>query len=152
MHLLSYDQFAKLRLRDFAPPNVAIGEASDWEWLGARWFNEGVGFTSFSRPLHAPEETGGLEVSFPAFPADSSQRLLVMIGLPLRPGMSASEVLTALGTPTATHLYVPDRHTYDFVLGSPDSYRIGCTITARDGLVHVSVVREDILSRIGRAA
>ena len=55
--------------------------------------------------------------------------------------MSAADMFSALGAPIATHQYVPDRRTYDFRLGSPDSYCISCTVTESDGSVRVAVSR-----------
>ena len=147
MKLISYEQFAKLRLRDFVPDSTAIGETSDWEWMGSVWHNEGIGFTSFSRHASTPDETGGLEISFPELPADCIQRVLTAIGLPLRPGMSTPDVLSAMGTPSSTHQFVPDRRTYDFTVGSAQPYVVGCTVVDTEGLIHVTVVRPDLLSR-----
>jgi len=81
MKLISYEQFAKLRLRDFVPDSTAIGETSDWEWMGSVWHNEGIGFTSFSRHVSTTDETGGLEIYFSELPADCIQRVLTAIGL-----------------------------------------------------------------------
>lgn len=147
MKLISYEQFAKLRLRDFVPDCTVIGEASDWEWMGSLWHNEGIVFTSFSRHTSAPDETGGLEISFPELSADSIQRLLTAIGLPLRPGMSTADVLSALGTPTGTQQFVPDRRTYHFTVGSTQPYVVGCTVVDAEGLIYVTVVRPDLLFR-----
>ncbi len=147
MELISYEQFAKLRLRDFVPDGAAIGETSDWEWMGSCWHNEGIGFTSFSRHASTPDDTGGLEISFPELSANCNHRLLCAIGLPLRPGMSTAEVLSVLGTPTGTHQFVPDRRTYEFTVGSAQPYVVGCTVVDTEGLIHVTVVRPDLLHR-----
>ncbi len=147
MEPISYEQFGKLRLRHFVPDPDAISETADWEWEGSLWFNEGIGFTSFSRHAHAPAETGGLEVCFSELPPSFAERLLRSIGLPLRPGMSRDEVLFAFGEPTATHEFAPDRRTYDFAVGSTQPYVVGCTIQDTSGLVHVCVIRPDLIAR-----
>ena len=147
MRLISYEQFARLRLRDFVPDSIAIGETPDWEWMGSVWHNESIGLTSFSRHTSTPDETGGLEISFPELPADCIQRIFTAIGLPLRPGMSTPDVLSALGTPTGTHQFVPDRRTYDFTVGPAQLYVVGCTVVDTEGLIHVTVVRSDRLTR-----
>src|SRR4051812_25354510 len=128
MQLIPYEHFAKLRLRDFVPESISIGEASGWEWMGSVWHNEGIGFTSFSRHVSTPDETGGLEISFAELPSDCIHRVLTTVGLPLRPGMSTPDVLSALGTPTRTHQFVPDRRTYEFAVGAAQPYIVGCTI------------------------
>jgi hypothetical protein len=147
MELISYEQFVTLRLRDFVPDPAAVGETADWEWMDSHWLNEGIGFTSFSRHVSTPDETGGLEISFPELPAEAIQRLLTRLGLPLHPGMSDDEVLSAMGEPTITHEFVPDSRTYDFTVGSSEPYLVGCTVQDTDGLIHVSVVRPDLISR-----
>jgi hypothetical protein len=147
MNLISYEQFAKLRLRDFVSDSTAILETLDWEWMGSVWHNEGIGFTSFSRHVTTPDATGGLEISFSELSAECIQRVLTAIGLPLRTGMSAPDVVSALGTPTGTHQFVPDRRTYDFMVGLAQPYVVGCTVVDTDGLIHVTVVRPNLLSR-----
>jgi hypothetical protein len=147
MELISYEQFAKLRLRDFVPDRSAIRETPDWEWEGSFWFNESIGFTSFSRHVTTPDETGGLELSFSEMPAEFNQRLLSVIGLPVRRGMSHSEALSALGVPTRTHQFVRDRRSCEFTVGSDQPYVVGCTIQEIEGLIHVTIVRSDLVSR-----
>lgn len=146
MQLISYDQFGKLRLRDFARNDAAIGEVSDWEWMGACWHNEGIGFTSFSRHVSTPDQTGGLEISFNELSADSSQLLLRTIGLPLRPGMSTTEVLSVMGSPADTHQYVSDRRSYEYSVGISEPYVVSCTVHDTEGLMYVTVIRSDLLN------
>jgi hypothetical protein len=147
MPLISYDQFAKLRLRDFVPDGTAIAQVSDWEWMGSCWYNEGVGFTSFSRHVSTPDLTGGLEISFTELPDDSNQRLLSAIGLPLCPGMNTTDVLSVMGLPAETHQFVPDRRSYEFTAGDSQPYVVSCTVHESEGLIHVAVVRPDLLHR-----
>lgn len=147
MELISYEQFAKLRLRDFVPDPAAVGETTDWEWMDSFWLNEGIGFTSFSRHVTTPHDTGGLEISFPELPPDASQHLLSSIGLPLHPGMSNDDVLSTFGEPMTTHQFVPDRRSYDFAVGSTQPYLVSCTVQDTDGLIYLSVVRPDLISR-----
>ena len=147
MKLISYDQFARLRLRDFVADPAGIAESSHWEWMGSLWHNEGIGFTSFSRHVTTPDQTGGLEISFPELSAEASLRLLAAVGLPVQPGMSHEEVLSLLGEPVETHQFVPGRCSYDFVTGSSEPYLVGCTVDDRQGLTYVTIIRSDLLSR-----
>lgn len=148
MQLIDYNQFAVLRLRDFVPDGTAIGEVSGWEWMGSCWYNEGIGFTSFSRHISMPDQTGGLEISFSELSAERSQRLLSAIGLPLLPGMSASEVLSAMGQPAEERQFVPGRCLYEFRVGNYQPYVVDCTVDGTEGLIHVAVVRADLLNRV----
>jgi hypothetical protein len=115
--------------------------------MGSLWHNEGIGFTSFSRHLSTPDETGGLEISFSELPPDCIHRVLSTVALPLRPGMSTLDVLSVLGAPTGTHQFVPDRRTYEFTLGSSQPYIVSCTVLDTEGLIYVTVVRADQVSR-----
>lgn len=147
MKLITYNQFGTLRLRDFVPNGTAISEVSNWEWMGSCWHNEGIGFTSFSRHVNTPDQTGGLEISFAELSAEGSDRLMSAIGLALRPGMSASEVLSVMGEPTETHQFVPDRRSYEFAAGISQRYVVGCTFDDSEGLIYITVVRPDLLNR-----
>jgi hypothetical protein len=147
MELISYEQFGKLRLRDFIQDPAAVGETTDWEWMGSSWVNEGIGFTSFSRHASTPDETGGLELSFPELSSDTTQQILAFIGLPVHPGMRHDQVRSCFGEPITTHQFVRDRRTYDFTVGSAQPYIVRCTVQETDGLIHVSVVRPDLISR-----
>ncbi len=146
MELISYERFGKLRLGDFVPDPAAVAEATDWEWMGSMWLNEGIGFTSFSRHVSAPDETGGLEIFFEELPPEGAQRLLGAIGLPLRPGMNRDEVFAVLGEPTKEPA-VSERRTYEYAVGATETYAVGCTVDDAEGLVYLTVMRADLISR-----
>jgi hypothetical protein len=150
MELVPYENFAKLRLRDFAPANAEIGDVTDWEWQGGMWLNEGIGFTSFSRLAEMPDETGGLEISFSQLPAEANEKILRAIGLPLSAGMSVDQVFALLGSSDKTYSFVPDRKTFEFTVGDAQSYSVSCTVDDNDGLVYVTVVRGDVLEVIAK--
>lgn len=145
MEIIPYEQFARLRLRDYADNPAEVAEESHWEWMGSRWHNEGIGFTSFSRHVSTPDDTGGIEVSFPELSAEANRRLLTAVGLPLQPGMSHDEVLALFGEPVETHQYVPGRCSYDFTVGSTEPYVVGCTVDDTKGLIHLTVIRADLM-------
>jgi hypothetical protein len=73
VELIPYTQFSKLRLRDFLPNPTTVAETTDWKWMDSYWLNEGIGFTSFSRHVSTPDETGGLEISFSDLPRRPSE-------------------------------------------------------------------------------
>ena len=152
MQLIDYNQFAILRLRDFLPDGAAVAEVFDWEWMGSCWYNESIGFTSFSRHLSMPDQTGGLEISFSELSEEGSQRLLNAIGLPLRPGMSAPEVLSVMGPPAETRQFVPGRRSHEFTLGISQPYFVGCTVDDKEGLIYLTVVLQELLDRDERNA
>jgi len=147
MNLITYEQLAKLRLRDFVPDPDSVDENDDWEWMDLLWHNESVGFTNFCRHEDTPDETGGVEISFAELPAPINRRMLSELGLPLRPGMSSEEVLTALGEPVETYKFVRDRISYDFEVGPAKEYSVSCTVKDDEGLIHVSLIRSDLVAK-----
>ena len=78
--------------------------------MGGFWTNEGIrGFTSVSRHEDTPGEAGGLEVDFRDLPEKGVLAIFAAINLPLRPAMTLQEVLSVLGEPERTHIFVADR-------------------------------------------
>jgi len=148
MELIPYVEFGRLRAAQFAPAGTPIYESDGYEWMGGFWINEGIhGFTSLSRHEQTPDETGGLEINFRELSPADIEAMLGTIRLPLRPGMTLEEVHAVLGEPERTHVFVADRETYDFTVGSSDLYHVSVTVHETDGLIHVAVIRKDVLSR-----
>ena len=147
MELISFEQFGKLRLKQFAPPEAEVFESGGYEWMGGFWINEGIGFTSMSRHEDTPEETGGLEVDFSELPESAVPAIFDATQLPLRRGMSFEEVRSVLGEPEKTHVFVADRKTYEFTVGSQQRYYVSATLDDADGLIYVEVIRKDVLSK-----
>ena len=148
MELIPYKQFARLRAAQFVPTDTPVYESDGYEWMGGFWINEGIrGFTSVSRHRDIPDETGGLEIDFRDLPPADIQVMLDAIHLPLQPGMTLQEVQAVLGDPEHTNVFVADRKSYDFTVGSHCPYYVSTTIHYTDGLVHVAVIRKDVLSR-----
>jgi hypothetical protein len=150
MELIPYNEFARLRMKQFAPAGTEVYETDScsWEWMGGLWLNEGIcGFTSLSRHEDCPDETGGLEVGFRDLSPSGVLAIFDAIHLPLRPGMTLEEVKSILGEPEQTHVFVADRKSHDFTVGSQYPYHVSATIQASDGLVHVTVIRKDVLSK-----
>jgi hypothetical protein len=151
MEMISYSEFGRLRLRDFCGDEVAESNIPDWEWMGGLWFGDAVGFTWFGRLHDAPKETGGLEVDLAELPEHVWSRILDSLHLPLRAGMTFDSITSILGQPFETDFFLEDRKTYEFRVGSAQRYRVSCTVLDDDGLIFVSVIREDVLFRIEAA-
>lgn len=148
MELISYSEFAKLRMKQLAPAGAEIFETDGWEWMGGFWVNEGIrGFTSLSRHEDTPEEAGGLEIDFRDLSPSDVVTIFDRIHLPLRPGMKLEEVLSVLGEPEQIHTFAADRKTYDFTVGLRYPYHVSATIHDTHGLIWVSVIRKDVLSK-----
>jgi hypothetical protein len=147
MELITYEEFGRLRAAQFVPSGTPIHPIDGYEWMDGFWINEGIrGFSSVSRHEDTPNEAGGLEIDF----RDLSQAELAMldtIDLPLRPGMTLLEVQSVLGEPEHTDVFVADRKSYDFTVGSRFPYYVSATVHETDGLIHVAVIRKDVLSK-----
>lgn len=147
MELIPYEDFARLRMKQLAP-GKEVSESDGWEWMGGFWINEGIhGFTSLSRHEDTPDETGGLEVHFSDLSRGEVLAMLAAIHLPLRPGMTLPEVVAVLGQPEEIHVFVSERKTYDFTVGSRCPYYVSATVHDTTGLIYVAVLRKDVLSR-----
>jgi hypothetical protein len=144
----SYAQFARLRLRRLVPRSVKVVEHDGWEWMYGTWRYEGIGFTWFGRLEAKPRVTAGLEIVFEELSGASAKRILRAAGLPVSAGMRLAELRRRLGSPVSTEQFVSDRKTYVFLIGSRNRYRVGCTVRRRHGLIHVSVIREDVREQL----
>jgi hypothetical protein len=111
---------------------------------GGTWRYEGIGFTWFGQLEGTPEETGGAELYFEELDSESSSRILKAIGLPLVAGIRAEQLNSIFGPNFQTVRFVDDRVTHVFRLGEPDVYEVSCTVSHEQGLVHVSIIRNDL--------
>lgn len=151
MELISYSEFAKLRLRNFVSNDVEIFEREGVEWLGGYWIGESVRGADFARWEEIPNETGGMDLDFSLLPDPTMRAILETIQLPLRPGMKLEEVYSILGQPKERDIFgdsVHDRQTDNFETNSAQPHHIGCSVHNDTGLLGVSVVRGDILSKV----
>lgn len=146
--LISYRDFSKLRLDHFCAGEIAKTGAPIWEWMSGEWYCDAIGFTWFGRLNSSPNETGCLELDLSDLPQSESAAVLASLRLPLASGMNYDSVVRVLGEPSSTLAFVEDRKTYEFQAGSPETYQVSCTIQNDDGLIFVSVIRDDILQAI----
>lgn len=144
MKLISYEAFSQLRLATFLPPDAQITSQDGFEWMGGTWRYEGIGFTWIGQLEGAPEGAGGAEIHFKELDEAATSSILSAIGLPLTPGISAEQVNAIFGPAFQTIRFVNDRVTYVFRVGEPDVYEVSCTISDGQGLVHVSIIRNDL--------
>lgn len=151
MKLIHYSQFAKLRLHQFCKVDLVESESADWEWMGGLWFCDAIGFTWFGRLREKPNETGAVEIDLSALTARQSASILAALRLPLRAGMSDKAILKILGEPWKTVTFVRDRKTHEFRVGARQRYQVSCTVHNKKGLIFISVVREDVVSKIEAA-
>jgi hypothetical protein len=148
MELISYEEFGKFDIRPFVQNGIGVVQRDDWEWRGGIWTNESVGAcTGVSRHESMPEEVGGLEIDFRDLPEKDALAFFNALRLPLKPGMTLQEVQGVLGEPKERGDFIEDRKGYGFDVGARYPYEVGCIIRDSAGLVYVSVIRKDVLSK-----
>jgi len=147
MELISYEDFSRLRMKQFAPADMEVSEGDGYEWMGGFWIHEGVGFTGVARHEDTPDEAGGLEVDIRELPESATLAIFAAIHLPLRPRMTLDEVRSIVGEPERTNVFVADRKSYNFTVGSRYPYHVSATVHDTDGLIYVVVIRKDVLSK-----
>ncbi len=148
MELIAYEEFARLRLTQFYPNALQLAGLENWEFMGGMWVGEADGFTEFLRPEDRPDELGSIEIDLSALPEHIGTAILEKIQLPLRRGMAFEQVTQQLGTPEITDVFIVDRKSYEFTVGSAFRYYVSCTIHESEGLIHVTVIRKDLLPQV----
>ena len=146
MELISYEDFSRLRMKQFAPAGIEVFEGDGYEWMGGFWIHEGIGFTGVARHEDTPHEAGGLAVDFRELPESSTLAIFDALHL-ARPGVTLEEIRSVLGEPERTNVFVADRKSYDFTVGTRYPYHVSATVHDTDGLIYVAVIRKDVLSK-----
>lgn len=146
-----YNALGSMRLRALLHGDDRLVEHDGFSWMGGQWIYEGVGFTWFGRLEDQPEITQGVEIAFDEISPDIAARILGALGLPLCSGMQIEQLNEVLGQIETTERFVSDRATYNFRVGTPESYQVGCTVHETDGLIHVSLIRSDTRRRLAVA-
>jgi hypothetical protein len=137
--MISYAAFGALRLKDFV--NVPVTTLENWEFMDKEWVGEALGFSEWLRLQSDPATLRSLALDFEGFPAASSTRVLAVLGLRLRGGMTLDQLRQVLGEPLEVVAFVPDRTTYEFATGGEDPFNVSCTVRSDTGLSYVLVSR-----------
>ena len=146
--LASYSDFSKLRLDEFCAGTIERTGAAVWKWMSGYWYCDGIGFTWFGCLDGMKDETGCMEIHLAELPQSEATAILTAVGLPLTRGLSLDSISEVLGEPVNIQSFVDDRKTYIFRVGAVDTYKVDCTVQDEDGLIFVSVLRNDVLQRI----
>lgn len=136
--MISHHEFAQLRLSQFFSGN-SIAKLGKWEFMDRIWVGEAIGFSEWLCPEEQPEALQSLAIDFSELPKDGCEKILRILGLPLRPGMNAEEIKREIGTPFKIYEFVPDRKSYDFRHGE-EEYMISCTVKNEGGLSYLVVM------------
>jgi hypothetical protein len=89
-----------------------------------------------------------LEIDFWELPESAWSSILASLRLPLHAGMTCDDITGILGEPVETLAFVADRKTYKFRVGSQHPFHVSCTVQDDAGLTFVSVIREDVFTKI----
>lgn len=149
---LTYAEFGRLRLRDFLPSGINIVEQPNFEWMNGSWWREGIAFTWFGRLMNERDHTAGLELLFEELDLGTVKQILASVGLPLHPGMRITDLEELFGMRETTHKVIQDQWTYNFRVGSTETYQVGCTVHDNFGLIHISMIRSDVRRTLALAA
>ena len=137
--MIPHVEFGKLRLARFLP-NETLTELNNWEVMGKTWVGEALSFSEWLRPVNTPETLGSLAIDFDDFPHEAATKVLQVIDLPVRVGMSAQDLTAILGAPVRTHTFTAGRDTYDFAVSGESEYLVSCTVSADVGLTYLVVL------------
>ncbi len=137
--MISYEEFAALRLKDFV--NVPVTTLEDWEFMDNEWVGEAVGFSEWLRLRSEPTTLRSLALDFDDFPTASATRVMEVLGLGVRAGMTLEQLVQVLGEPLEVVSFVPDRTTYEFATGGASLFNVSCTVRSDTGLAYVVVSR-----------
>ena len=152
MDLIPYDEFSKLRIKDFYPKGTEMSyEDTGFECVLGLAGQEGFPFTYFAWPEDRPGETAQISLDFRnecnECPPDISEKILSAIRLPLAPGMTKEQIVQILGEPLRVFPYADNAGScIDFLCGdsSESQYEVQCDVHPDLGLIGVRVVREDL--------
>lgn len=147
MKLITYAELAQLRFQDFLESSVELSvEESGMQVM--------VGFGGFQRygeslfgwrqgePYRTAEVTLDLGPKS-ILPTDVAEKILGRLGLPVRKGTTAIELIEVFGTPQSDKQGSPGTRLLRFVCGDRDRYLLGCQVDDKHGLIHLFLARKD---------
>jgi hypothetical protein len=138
--MISYADFAHLRLAQFVRQPDEVADLHDWEFMEDLWVGEAMGFTEWLRLAEEPDVLRSLSLDLPTLSDSLAGRVLDALDLDLHYGMSLSDVVGRLGEPTDVLRFGRDRTTYEFRVGEADVFDLSCTVHHRDGLIYLVVM------------
>jgi len=148
MELIPYDEFRRLRLKQFCPPGTEIDDlGEDSEYMGRTWTGEGIKGVDFlwQRKNTASSLACIILALQPKFcPPEVEQAILATIRLPLKRGMTLTEVKQLLGKP-AVQNSGKDWDTVEFRCGRKSKYMILTDFGSTAGLRNLHINRWDAL-------
>jgi hypothetical protein len=126
--MIAHHDLAPLRLKDFLPQTDRIEEVDGWEFMDKVWLGEVYGFTEWLRLREDPEVLRSVSMDLADLDQEIADRVLATLQLPLEFGMEFEEVNQVLGEPAGQVQLVPNRITYEYLVGNQEKYYISATI------------------------
>jgi len=149
MELLPHDEFSKLHIREFLPPEEIAEDDTGLEEspLGfcrcRHYFYRRGRQLAFFYPSSPPVTLAGIDLEVDeSFSPEAAQRVLSACAPLLRLGMQEHEVVALFGSPEYSG-GTGDYRFSRFRAGGRWPYRIGCGFRAASGLWSAWIVRED---------
>lgn len=139
MDIISYRDFSDLRLKNFIANAHDIQAFGDFEFMGAVWYCERIGFTEWLQ-LAPGSGTKSISLDFSSLPDLSIHKILSTLRLDLQKGMTIETVVALLGEPQNIEIFVKDRVTYQYVIGSQEKYYLALTIQNKEGLTYLVIM------------
>ncbi len=76
-------------------------------------------------------------------PVTAAKQILKRLGLPIKKGIKASELIEIFGNPQRDKKGRPGLRLLDFICGEKDKYYLGCVVDDREGLISMFLARKD---------
>jgi hypothetical protein len=152
MKLISYRKLARTRLAEFLDKTAELYvEKSGMEVVvglgGFESFGElGATGTVFGWKQGEPYQTAEVSLELGAdsvLPDASVKKLLKRLGLPIKKGMKASELIESFGKPLSNKKGRAKIRLLRFICGEKDKYYLMCVVDDREGLISISLARKD---------
>ena len=137
--MISHDEFGKLHLGQFIP-DEEITHLKNWEFMGNVWLGEAIGFSEWLRLESDPNTLRSLALDLSEFPSEPCRRVLDVVDLPLKRGMSLKDIEEVLGNPIDVDEYISDRKSYSFRFQNGAAYDLSCTVLNEGGLIYLVIM------------
>ena len=136
-----------MRLRDFADNEQHFEvEESGMVNLFELGGYEAIGETRFESKQGEPYSTSGVSLDLgpdSLLTQAQTTRIIHELGLPVRKGMTASELIATFGEPESDTRGRPGLRLLRFICGDKEPYLIGCCVDDREGLLELFLARKD---------
>jgi len=146
MELISYQDFSKLKIRDFFPvgTQLFLDETGSTECAIGPAATEGLTFTYFAWRSDEPHATAEIALDFrEECPPVVGMKILEAIKLPIAPGMSLTDLERVLGNPEFSNLSGEGQGFVRFLCGNEWPYFVGCDVIPGQGVIGVIIFRKD---------